>query len=653
MKIETIELDNWMAFRGVQKVGPLPSGAIAVVARYLDNPRRSNWAGKTAFLEAVEWCLFGIHRKRYDDDLIFTGADTCGVRVTLSTGDQKILVMRKRNLGKSTKLEVRIAGEVLHKKAAQEKIVELLGFDSPDYRATVCFVQGDTDAMVKQTSGERRKTVAQWLELDPWLRVAARARARLKKLTAEITESRATLKSREELVADFDPEGCERDIHGSKEELENIAKELVSIEAQLEAAAASEIQRLDQDRLATVLEERAALRAKLTGQGVNATRSELETLRSDRATDEAEDMRLQKDVAAAQRLVGGNFDGQCPVTCSACPVPDQVTSAKDAAATRLKEARHKAREARERLNGTKRLLAQMEGQEKALGRLREQFNARTDEAKRLKAAIDERAAMLVEVSDDELQALKDRKRHLFNKRVESSTDLRSAERELENGRSAQEWIADVRVQVNDLEKEIRHAHLAVRATGAGGIPAAIAESSLSALEERANAILAGTGLSFDFAMDRATKKLVTSCMSCGYAFRGQKDKACPACDEVRPMKRANELEILVSDGSGAVEDVKAKSGGAKILVGAAIRLAAGMMLRDRRAARWAVACIDEPFGALDSENREALARSFAGMLGSVGLEQAFVISHDGSLLDALPGRIEIVRHGDYSVLELM
>ena len=57
------------------------------------------------------------------------------------------------------------------------------------------------------------------------------------------------------------------------------------------------------------------------------------------------------------------------------------------------------------------------------------------------------------------------------------------------------------------------------------------------------------------------------------------------------------------DGTTVPEDVKAKSGGAKVLVGSSIRLGAGMMLRDRRGARCAWAQIDEPFGALDEENR--------------------------------------------------
>ena len=115
---------------------------------------------------------------------------------------------------------------------------------------------------------------------------------------------------------------------------------------------------------------------------------------------------------------------------------------------------------------------------------------------------------------------------------------------------------------------------------------------------------------------------------------------------------SDDLEILVDDGSGEIEDVRAKSGGARVLVASALRLAASAMLRDLRGTPVGWACVDEPFGPLDAENREALARVFSGMLGAVGLEQAFVVSHDQALLDALPNRIVVERSGSRSTLRL-
>ena len=41
-------------------------------------------------------------------------------------------------------------------------------------------------------------------------------------------------------------------------------------------------------------------------------------------------------------------------------------------------------------------------------------------------------------------------------------------------------------------------------------------------------------------------------------------------------------------------------------------------------------------------------RTFAGMLGHVGLEQALVVSHDPALLAALPNRIVVDKDGSSS-----
>jgi hypothetical protein len=200
------------------------------------------------------------------------------------------------------------------------------------------------------------------------------------------------------------------------------------------------------------------------------------------------------------------------------------------------------------------------------------------------------------------------------------------------------------------ERALRIAFLEVKAFAA--VPARIAKESVAVLEQQANMLLQDSGLSLEFAWERATKMLAPICVACGHLYAGQRDKQCSSCGAERGPKMSDELEILIEDGSGEIEDVKMKSGGAKILVASSLRLAASSMLREQRGAAVGWACIDEPFGPLDAENREALARTFSGMLGSVGLEQAFVVSHDQVLLDALPSRIIVERSGGVSTLRL-
>lgn len=656
MILEGMTIENWLAFAGRFDL-ELPTGAVAVVGRYLDDPQRSNWSGKTALLEAIEWCLFGIHRKRYEDEVIFGDADRVAVELRLSDG---IRVHRYRKRGKPTRLVVEVevfvpdTGEYVkerfEKKAAQAKLEEILGFDGTDYRATICFAQGDTEAIVERTSGERRKIVGAWLELDAWLRVAARARAmvrgladRHRELRAEIAVNRKTIEdapTADELAAD---------IKTAKTTETEAREALEGVDARLEAVAAMEIARLDREKLAEVSKEGKALRAEITG----ATTVEgLETAREGLAKAAAAEEATGKELREAVRLSEGHFDGKCPVTYEGCPVAADVRENKSAALTKAEGLRASHRVTRENRDTYQTEVRNLESRERDFDRKRVKFNSLVEEARKLQASA-ERYSETDELDEGDVQRLKFDRTRFRESTAAARAALRVAEKTADDLSRYVENVAEAEKELEELAAELRIANLAARSVGPSGIPARIAEAQLQILEERANVLLVGSGLSFTFAWDRVTRDLVKRCLECGYAYKGVKDKRCPACDAERGLKRADELEILVDDGSGAVEDVKAKSGGAKVLVASSIRLAAGAMLRDLRGSRCAWAQVDEPFGALDAKNRRELANTFAGMLGSVGLEQAFVVSHDSALLDGLAGRIEVVRSGDRSSVEVI
>jgi DNA repair exonuclease SbcCD ATPase subunit len=113
-------------------------------------------------------------------------------------------------------------------------------------------------------------------------------------------------------------------------------------------------------------------------------------------------------------------------------------------------------------------------------------------------------------------------------------------------------------------------------------------------------------------------------------------RQCATCGAERGNKLERKLRARVTPRSGGADDVG----------GVAIRLAANSWLRDRRQSQWSVACLDEPFAALDQHNRHAVARHLAALLGGrYGVEQAFITAHDPALLAGLPRRI-VVRGGE-------
>lgn len=646
MRLTKLELDNWMAFAGTQSID-LPAGPIAVVARYVGDPRRSNWAGKTALLEAIGWALHGTHRKRLDDGVIRNGCDSVRVAVEFSNG---LVIERTRKRGSATRVRVLDAGREYEGATAQDAIDRVLRLTSADLEATSWFKQGDAEAIVGQTSGKRRAIVARWLELDAWDRAFVIAKANAAKAAGRVeAESRVVA----ELMSTALDELTATALREERAKLEAEAAGLDSAATQSSAWRAV----LDAERQAAMLATNArdaanrAREARAEVAGLDKPDVDLEDLR--RKNSQAEDFvgRARQEEREARALVGGEFDGRCPVMRAACPAADHVRGAGDAARARLAEARAAISKLEEVERSTRADLDAATAKSTRHARAVERYNAALEAARGAKARLDAFEAP-TQAEVDAARAKLEAAEVARSEFARVSRRLGEIDATITGERSRAKRLELARSNEAAAVAEHANAMLVAKAFAPSGIPARIAAEQLLGLEERANALLAGSGLSFTFGWERELRDLAPTCDACGFTFKGQREKTCPKCGTPRAMKRTDELEILVDDGSGDPEDVGAKSGGAKVLVAAAIRLAGGMMLRELRGSPVSWAVVDEPFGFLDATNREALARTFSAMLGAVGLDQAFVVSHDAALLDALPSRLVIVRDGDASCLEI-
>jgi hypothetical protein len=200
------------------------------------------------------------------------------------------------------------------------------------------------------------------------------------------------------------------------------------------------------------------------------------------------------------------------------------------------------------------------------------------------------------------------------------------------------------------ERELASATVAVRA--ALKIQTIIVKREIDRIVDHSNVMLEGTGIDLvEIAWSRPTADPEPIC-DCGFRYATGRYAECPSCGAARGRKLSDDLEILVSDDSGEVEDVKFKSGGAKRLTATAIRFSALALLRDVRGAAINWATIDEPFGPLDEENSELLARQLGTMISNVGLEQAFVVSHNAALIAMLPNKIVVERSDGVSTLRM-
>lgn len=645
MRIATLTVHDWMAFAGEQRL-KLPDGPIAVTARYVSDPRRSNWAGKTAFLEAIGWCVHGTHRKRLDDDVINYDANGCAVDLTFTpVGDRTLRVRRSRVRGQATRVEVYVGDEHYTGEKAQAVIDDMLRLTSADLEATTWFKQGDAEAIVGLTSGKRRATVERWLDLERWSKAGKLARERVtntaNKVAVEsqiVSECQAALLTAEQVA-------------GLRVDVEVLRNDIAELERSTDVGSSYAVL----DRLTKY--NRAEERARTTAERARAARTvlaeiqkpdvDLEALTASAVEARAKIAGIDREGRELGQIVrAGSFAGDCPLVRAPCPSAEFVTSKREAMVERMAELSDSLSAERAVESDASAKIRSVQALKDAHRDAVSKYNTALANAREAKAELD----ALTKPDDDEVGEA--------NEAIDGSETARAAigEKQQRIGSiNRQIFSNDERiVQLKNAKareakavEEHSTAVLVSRAFASTGISARIAAEQLLGLEERANAGLADSDLSFSFAWERELRDLAPSCEECGFAFKGQRDKACPKCAAPRLTKRADELEILVDDGT-PLEDVSAKSGGARTLVAAAIRLAGGLMLRELRGSPAAWAVVDEPFGFLDATNREALARTFTSMLGSFGLEQAFIVSHDAALLDAIPTKLVIVRDGTKS-----
>lgn len=643
MRPVNIEIVNWMCFAGVTRLD-LPAGPIALVARYDGDPRRSNWSGKTAFLEAFDWCLFGRHRKRLEDDVITHGRDRARVALTFDDGT---VVERERRRGNGYTFRVTMGGDVFEKAAGVEALERRLRMSWDDLIVTTRFVQGDTEALVGNVSGHRQAVLRRWFELDSFDRMAAAARREAKEIgeraraadgnVTRITARLADMPSKADLQAAVDAH--RRDAALLQEQAENAREQL---ETAVEAVNRARDLGKRSSRLRMLRSHGARLKPIAATLGVK--KREERALLQPYAKAEAEVVALERERAELADLAGGRWDRQCPVLCASCPVADAVESDLEAIrdrAERFEEryaaAREVSRAALEKLNAAK--AAREEAESAAV-------NVRAT-AQEVRGLLDDGVTETPPDPTEAEQAVRDARERwgaLNEKALEAQRALRDAERDLAD---RDELVAEKVAAEQEAAKLLTRtaaARLATRALGPGGVPREIAAVRVRQLETRVNALLVGTGLAVTLSWQRPTQTKAEVCDSCGVRFpRKGAAKECAECGEPRGWKMADELEILVDDGSGEVEDVRAKSGGARVMVGSAFRLAGGALLRGLRGSPVAWASVDEALGPLDGPNRDRMVTALAWQLGSVGIEQALIVSHHPGVLDSLPSRIEIRR----------
>ncbi len=198
----------------------------------------ANGSGKSALLDAIAWALWGESRAKSDDDLIHYGQSSMEVTLDFIAQGNKYRVIRKRSRGSprrpgTTLLELQVPSGDDHRaitgntvRDTQRKLLELLRMDYKTFTNSAFLVQGKADLFTTSTPAERKKVLAEILELSYYDELEQKAKDKARTAESERQRLGAEIESiKDELSHESE----------YQEELRSIQEALKSITTDLDA----------------------------------------------------------------------------------------------------------------------------------------------------------------------------------------------------------------------------------------------------------------------------------------------------------------------------------------------------------------------------------------------------------------------------------
>jgi DNA repair exonuclease SbcCD ATPase subunit len=659
MHVARMRLKNVGPYKG-DHVLALEAKPYAINATYVDDPTRSNAAGKSFLAALIRHALYGEHNRRTEDGWITDGETVAENELTLSDGAR---IMRSRHRGKSTRIYFWKPDAPVDKPAtqgeAERMIAEYIGLSRPDFDATCYFEQKAMARMILATPEERMRIVSAWLELAPLVRAEEVARRRLSAAMDAAQRIGRTVDSLIDERARLLGLGNE-DKRGAGARLMIVQRKEERARVQVDVTE-KRTARQTADQALVTMQQRMALFADAarhaevlaTGKRV---KDDLERVPPvDVATRDALTQRVtQVEVEYAQhhakvtslRVVAqGRFDGKCPVASIECPARDTINGMRkttqvelDAAIVNLDkvearrvELRSEIRTASNAINARTELEAQ---RARLLG-----------EEKALRPAAQAVAKLSREELERALQSARARQAEAEALHMEAVSRLNALDvtiKRLDEIEAELATYADSSVATNNA-LELHRVTMGI--FGRNGVQRIVAEEALGDIEAGANDELSTAGIDLRVAVrwSREGDGLADACDACGAAFPASKKiRTCTRCGADRGPKLVNKLEIEPSRRSGGNDD----------LGGIYFQLSASRWLRTMRGCMWETAIIDEPTSALDRSAQRAVGRHIVSTLAATGFAQSFLIAHHPGILDMLPGRIEVTSDGVHATVKV-
>jgi DNA repair exonuclease SbcCD ATPase subunit len=715
MRLKSLGCKYFMHFGSWQEIHfNEDQSIVSIIGEWANEPKRSNRSGKSTFVEMIMYALYGKSRSKKEVDLInkFYPEEDMVVELTF---DNNIVIQRGRTSTNQIILEL-TGFEGADKKVIQDEINKIVGLSYEDFIMTSFFIQGDIHTFMEAGATGQKQIIAKWLEKDYWKIYEKKAKEKQSEIQKEIDRLQYIADDRPDLSRDEIIKSNIIQLENNKNEIEtqletlsdqlegingeiNKANEVTEIEKTIKSLK-SEIKTFKgyieeekesiENRKSMI--EGAKKRAKYIAkepeilEQFNKQKSlfkEAESIQ-DEIRDEISQLKAKKDSLKNQYENMKNFNNICPVMQKPCSAIDEVKDTRTEVVqrgkdlnARIKKAQEKYQEGKLHVEGFKETLEEINSNLATIKRYKADYSVEEieliiskHEARLKKYQSDMQGKVtLLEASEQKLEELENIDiSELKSQRTKIKSqiaDNKSEHADIINNigmLTAQlNQLKDKRKQAIKAAKEIKivteklnHYRLVTFMFGKNGIPSNQIETAFNEIEEEANIILEkiNSDMSIQFSPDKEMKSWEENCLVCGNPFpKGFRKIECPECDAERQKKRKDELSIKIFT-KGEEMDFNLESGGGKVLISLAIRLAFVRMLQRRMGVNLKLIVFDEIFGMLDETNRELVFKLLAGtLINDFGFDQLFAISHESEIRDVIPDMIKITKFDEYSNFE--